>query len=217
MEGQEKNTFTAEELETAKQEALNKYKSDQEKWIQKIIEEKKFAEKVLDAVGLVAQDQNNLVELYDESPDVAEEILNKYYGWQSIDEYKESIGFQESEIVLNEKMIERKAKSIVEAEKIKDTKKAFIEKTGLKGEELEAFESEFEERMQLKSFSINNLDDNLTKAYKLATGYSEEQIKDIQKSKMVASVSSVSGTSKQKDSETSRIHKEVNDLLEGRI
>ena len=217
MEGQEKTTFTAEELEAAKQEALNKYKSDQEKWIQKIIEEKKFAEKVLDAVWLVAQDQNNLIEIYDENPDVAEEILNKYYGWKSIDEYKESIGFQESEIVLTEKMIEEKAKSIVEAEKIKDTKKAFIEKTGLKGEELEAFESEFEERMQLKSFSIDNLDDNLTKAYKLATGYSEEQIKDIQKSKMVASVSSVSWTSKQKDSETSRIHKEVNDLLEGRI
>ena len=31
-------TFTAEEVEAAKQEALNKYKSDQEKGIQKIIE-----------------------------------------------------------------------------------------------------------------------------------------------------------------------------------
>jgi len=43
-------TFTAEQVEAAKQEALNKYKSDQEKGIQKIIEEKKFTEKVLDAV-----------------------------------------------------------------------------------------------------------------------------------------------------------------------
>jgi len=30
---------------------------------------------------------------------------------------------------MNEKLIEKKAKSIVEQEKIKDTKKAFIEKT----------------------------------------------------------------------------------------
>jgi hypothetical protein len=46
----EKTTFTADELEAAKQEALNKYKSDQEQGIQKLVKEKKFAETVLDAV-----------------------------------------------------------------------------------------------------------------------------------------------------------------------
>jgi hypothetical protein len=118
---------------------------------------------------------------------------------------------------MNEKLIEKKAKSIVEQEKIKDTKKAFIEKTGLTGEELEAFESEFTERMQLKSFSVDNLDDHLTKAYKLATGYSAEQIKKIQESKAIANAGSMSGNSKLKDSEKSRISKEVDDLLDGRI
>ena len=53
MEGQE--TFTAEELEAKTQEALNKYKSDQEHWVQKLVAEKKLAEQVLDAVGQVAE------------------------------------------------------------------------------------------------------------------------------------------------------------------
>lgn len=216
MEGKDK-TFTAEELEAAKQEALNKYKSDQEKGIQKLINEKKFAESVLDAVGKVAQDQNSLISIAEENPEVANEILRKYYGGKTLDEYKESIWFEESPDVLNERLIERKAKSIVAQEKIKDTKKAFIEKTWLSGDELESFEAEFGERMQMKSFSVESLDDHLTKAYKLATGYSPEQVRKIKESKLVASVSGISGNNKSKDAEQSRISKEVDDLLDGRI
>jgi hypothetical protein len=37
MEGQEVVTFTAEQVEAAKQEALNKYKSDSEAGVQKLI------------------------------------------------------------------------------------------------------------------------------------------------------------------------------------
>jgi len=217
MEGNGKTTFTADELEAAKQEALNKYKSDQERGIQKLVKEKKFAETVLDAVWQVAQDPKNLLSIAEENPDVADEILRKYYGWKTIDEYKESIWFQESPELLNEKLIEKKAKSIVEEQKIKDTKKAFIEKVWLTGEELEAFEAEFGERLQLKSFTVDGLDDHLTKAYKLATGYSAEQIKKIQESKAIASAGSVSWNNKLKDSEKSRISKEVDDLLDGRI
>ena len=216
MEGKDK-TFTAEELETAKQEALNKYKSDQEQGIQKLINEKKFVESVLDAVGKVAQDQNSLISIAEENPEVANEILRKYYGGKTLDEYKESIWFEESPDVLNERLIERKAKSIVAQEKIKDTKKAFIEKTWLSGDELESFEAEFGERLQMKSFSVESLDDHLTKAYKLATGYSSEQVRKIKESKLVASVSGISGNNKSKDAEQSRISKEVDDLLDGRI
>jgi len=216
MEGKDK-TFTAEELETAKQEALNKYKSDQEQGIQKLINEKKFVESVLDAVGKVAQDQNSLISIAEENPEVANEILRKYYGGKTLDEYKESIWFEESPDVLNERLIERKAKSIVAQEKIKDAKKAFIEKTWLSGDELESFEAEFGERLQMKSFSVESLDDHLTKAYKLATGYSSEQVRKIKESKLVASVSGISGNNKSKDAEQSRISKEVDDLLDGRI
>jgi hypothetical protein len=46
--------------------------------------------------------------------------------------------------------------------------------------------------MDLKSFSVENLDQHLSKAYKLATGYSEDKIKEIQRNKAIASASSMS-------------------------
>ena len=209
--------FTAAELEAAKQEAINKANSDHEQWVQKLISEKKFAETILDAVGEVAKDSTNLINIFDENPEVANEILKKYYGWQTIDEYKEAIGFKEQPEQLNEKMIVERATSIVNANKIKDTKKAFIEKVWLEGEELKAFEEEFDERLQLKSFDIEKLDEHITKAYKLATGYSAEQIKEIQKSKIIASASSMSGSDKSKADSKAQSKKEVDDLLDGRI
>jgi len=217
MEGQEVVTFTAEQVEAAKQEALNKYKSDSEAGVQKLIGEKKLAESVLDAVGLVAKDATSLISIADESPEVAKQILDKYYGWKTIEEYKESIWFEEAPEVMNEKLIESKAKSIFAASKIKDDKKAFIEKLGLDGEELEAFEAEFTERMDLKSFSVENLDQHLSKAYKLATGYSEDKIKEIQRNKAIASASSMSWNTKTTEQAKSKIRSEVDDLLDGRI
>lgn len=210
-------TFTAEQLEAAKQEALNKYKSDSEAGVQKLINEKKMAEQVLDAVGEVAQDANNLVNIFDTNPEVAKKILDKYYGWKTIDEYKESIGYKEDPQILNEKMVEEKAKSIVDSNRIVDQKKAFIEKIGLEGDELKAFEEEFEERLWLKSFTVDKLDEHLTKAFKLATGYSEDKIKEIQKSKAIASAWSLAGSDKTNEAGKSRIKSEVDDLLDGRI
>jgi hypothetical protein len=48
--------------------------------VQKLIAEKKFAETVLDAVGEVAKDNTNLINIFETTPDVANEILKKYYG-----------------------------------------------------------------------------------------------------------------------------------------
>ncbi len=76
---EDSQTFTAEQLEQAKQDALNKYKSDQEAGVQKLINEKKMAEQVLDAVGEVAQDAKNLINIFDTNPEVAQKILDKYY------------------------------------------------------------------------------------------------------------------------------------------
>lgn len=210
-------TFTAEQMEAAKQEALNKYKGDQEKGVQKLIEEKKHAEKIIDAVGEVAKDQNNLITIAESDPSVAKAILDKYYGGKTLQEYKESIGYSEAPEKLTERMIEEKANSIVNKSRIVDTKKAFIEKLGLEGEELEAFEQEFAERTELRSFSIDKLDEHLTKSYKLATGYSEDKIKEIQRSKVIANAGAMNGGDKVKDANKSRIKSEVDELLNGRI
>lgn len=214
MEGQE--TFTAEELEAKTQEALNKYKSDQEQWVQKLVAEKKLAEQVLDAVWKVAENAESLVSIYDESPEVAQKLLDKYYGGKSIEEYKQSIWFQEEPAVMNDKLITEKARAIVNETKIKDTKKAFIEKLGLQWDDLQAFEQEFAERLEMKSFSVDKLDEALTKAYKLATGFDENKIKEIQRAKSIASAGSLAWNDKVAESDKSRIKNEVKEFMKNR-
>jgi hypothetical protein len=87
----------------------------------------------------------------------------------------------------------------------------------LEGDELKAFEEEFAERLELKSFSIDKLDEHITKSYKLATGYSEDKIKEIQRSRIIASASSMSGSDKNNANDKSKVKAEVDDLLDGRI
>lgn len=215
MEG--KNTFTAEELEAAKQqaiqEAINKNNSDHAAWLEKLVNEKKIADQVLDAVAQVAENAESLISIYDESPEVAQKLLDKYYGGKSIEEYKQSIWFQEEPAVMNDKLITEKARAIVNESKIKDTKKAFIDKLGLEWEELQAFEQEFAERLEMKSFSVDKLDEALTKAYKLATGFDENKIKEIQRAKSIASAGSLAGNDKVAESNKSRVKNEVRELM----
>lgn len=219
MEG--KNTFTAEELEAAKQqaiqEAINKNNSDHAAWLEKLVNEKKIADQVLDAVGKVADNAESLISIYDESPEVAQKILDRYYGGKTIEEYKAKINYQEEPAVMNDKLITEKARAIVNETKIKDTKKAFIEKLGLEWDELQAFEQEFTERLEMKSFSVDKLDEVLTKSYKYATGFDENKIKEIQRAKSIASAGSLAGNDKVAESNKSRIRNEVDDLLNGRI
>lgn len=210
----ETKVYTPEEIEAIKNEALNKYKWDQEAGIQKLTNDAKFKDEVIDSIGKVAWDAKALVSIFETNPKVAQEILNKYYWGQSIEDYKKSIWFEEDSSVVTDKQITERAKSIVAEEKIKDKKKEFIEKFGLKGEELESFENEFSERLQMKSFDIDKLDEHLIKAYKLATGYSEQEVQNVKKSKTIASVAWVQGGDKSKEGEKTRIQSEVNDFLD---
>ena len=215
MEG--KNTFTAEELEAAKQqaiqEAINKNNSDHAAWLEKLVNEKKIADQVLDAVGKVADNAESLISIYDESPEVAQKILDRYYGGKTIEEYKAKINYQEEPAVMNDKLITEKARAIVNETKIKDTKKAFIEKLGLEWDKLQAFEQEFTERLEMKSFSVDKLDEVLTKSYKYATGFDENKIKEIQRAKSIASAGSLAGNDKVAESNKSRVKNEVRELM----
>lgn len=209
----DKKEYTPEEIEAIKNEALNKYKWDQEAGIQKLTDDAKFKDEVIESIWSVAKDAKALVSIFETNPKVAQEILNKYYWGQSIEDYKKSIWFEEDQSVVTDKQIEQKAKSIVAEEKIKDKKKEFIEKFGLSGEQLEAFEAEFADRLQMKSFNIDKLDDHLIKAFKLATGYSDQEVQNVKKSKTIASVTTVQGGDKSKDTEKSKVQSEVNDFL----
>jgi len=161
---EEVKVFTAEEVEAIKK----KMQADSEKGVQKLISEKKAYETVLEVIGKVSENQNYLVDYYSENPQVAQIILDKYYNGQSIDEFKTSIWYSVdyNDPDVRKKLIEAEAKKIFDNKLIEKSKSEFIEKLKMSPEEKKEFEVAFEERKQLRSFKIEDIDKQLEKAYR---------------------------------------------------
>ena len=76
QEETEAKVYTQEEVDAI----TKKMQSDSEKGVQKLIRDKKNVETVLEVVGKVSEDQKYLVEEWERNPEVAQIILDKYYG-----------------------------------------------------------------------------------------------------------------------------------------
>ena len=159
-----KTTYTSNEVEEMKKQM----QSDSEKWVQKLISEKKVRDRAIQSIKKIVDDKEHLVKLYDSDEEVAKIILEDIYDWKSIEDFKESIWYKEdyTDPETIEKLVEKKAKNIVDIGKINDAKAEFIKKLNLEWDELKNFEEAFAERIELKSFKVSNLDTHLEKSYR---------------------------------------------------
>lgn len=161
---EQKTTYTKEEVD----EMMKKHQSDTDRGVQKVLSEKQFHEKMVDAIKDISDDKKNLLVLNESDPKVAKAILDKFYNGQTIDEYIKEQGLEEDlndpEIV--NKRIKSEAQKLANEERISDKKNEFIEKLKMSDEEKTQFETAFEERKQLKSFSINDIQKHFEKAYR---------------------------------------------------
>lgn len=163
-EAEKKTTYTAEEVEAIRKELA----SNSEKGVQKVIHEKKLLEATIAEIGKVAEDQSYLVTLHEKNPEVARKILEQYYDGQSIDSFKQSIGYEEdfSDPETVKRHIERETERRLEAKALEDAKSAFVKKLEMGEDEKKAFEEAFEERRQMKSFKVSDVEKHLEKAYR---------------------------------------------------
>ena len=165
---QSEKVFTAKEVEEMKK----KLQSDSEKGVQKLIKEKKDWENklkaILHAVAEVSKDKKNLIDIYDNDPEVAKVLLDQYYDWISIEAYKSSIGYKEdlSDPKVAQRKILEEAKKISDKQLVQRSKEEFIKKLEMTSEEQTLFEEAFSERMELKNFNVSDIDRHLEKAYK---------------------------------------------------
>lgn len=161
---EQKTTYTKEEVD----EMMKKHQSDTDRGVQKVLSEKQFHEKMVDAIKDISDDKKNLLVLNESDPKVAKAILDKFYNGQTIDEYIKEQGLEEDlndpEIV--NKRIKSEAQRLANEERISDKKNEFIEKLKMSDEEKTQFETAFEERKQLKSFSMNDIQKHFEKAYR---------------------------------------------------
>lgn len=159
----DKTSYTPEEVEAI----TKKLQSDSEKWVQKLISEKKTFENVIDEVWKIADDKSRLVDLYEDNEEVANIILDKYYNWMSLSEYKDEIWYKidENDPKIIEKRIESKIRHELNGEKIVKAKQEFIEKLKMSDDEKQKFEEAFQERTELRSFKTGDVSKHLEKAY----------------------------------------------------
>jgi len=177
-------TFTLEEVETIKKEM----QSNSEKGVQKILNEKKAFEKAMSSLWDISDDPTKLIELFSENEEAGKIILDKYYDWLSIEDFKASIDYKVdvNDPKVIEKLIEDKVnareteKSKAKTEKeIDDKKEQFIKDLKMSDDELKNFEEMFEDRKNLKSFSLKTIDKQLSRAYTEAN-WENSKLKEVE-------------------------------------
>jgi len=180
---EEKTTYTFEEVEQIKQDMEVNY----EKWIQKKFWEEKDFEKILDEVWKVADNKTHLIDLFEEDENVAKIILDKYYEWQSIEDFKTSINYKvdvtDPKVIA--RMVQKEAKIMADTKLISEQKAEFITKLKMTDEEVKDFDEAFNERIQLKSFKLSNLDKHFEKAYRDVND-NTESLKEMKRQQAIA-------------------------------
>jgi len=178
-----KKVFTLEEVEAMKKEMMG----NSEKWVQKVISEKKTFEKALKESWKVWANPSHLIDLFEEDPKVAQIILDEFFDWKSIEEYKEDIEYTEdyADPKVMQSKIKKEAEKIAQNNLIESQKKEFISKLKMTDEEKESFEEAFEELKQLKSFTTKDLTKQFEKAYRLSND-NEEALQKLKNQETIA-------------------------------
>lgn len=209
-ENQEPKTYTREEVE----EMRKKLQSDSEKWVQKVIKERKLFERAYKELPKISQDDARLVEIYEEDPELAQRILEDHFDGVSIEEYKESIDYKEdySDPAKMEAKIKREAEKIARNKEVESEKKAFISKLQMTDEEKEVFESELSDLLTLKKYQTQDITKVMERAYKLSAD--EESIKKLKNAEVIARTQSSTkwGSAKWEGNKDAQVKKEIADF-----
>lgn len=203
-------TYTQEEVE----EMRKKLQSDSEKWVQKVINERKLFERAYKELPKISQDDARLVEIYEEDPELARKILEDHFDGQSIEEYKESIDYKEdySDPAKMEAKIKREAEKLARNKEMETEKKAFIEKLKMSDEEKEAFESELTDLLSLKKYQTQDITKVMERAYRLSAD--DEQVKKLKNAEVIARTQSSTkwGSAKWEGNKDAQVKKEIADF-----
>ena len=173
LENQEEVADVTEETPEEKlytEEEVKKLRREYEEWIVSLKNKASFSEKAYIEVWNIASNPERLVEILDEDPKLWNKILKDYFNWQTPEEYKESIGYQEdfTDPKKIEAMIKKQAQELARQEKLEGEKTSFIEKLEMSDDEKTAFEEQLSELMQLKSFKAEDMTKVMEKAYRIS-------------------------------------------------
>lgn len=159
--------YTADEVEQIRKDMQANGDRGVQKLLEQHTQENSFKDMVIDEITLVWANPERLLELSTDNPRVAQFILDKYYDGKSLEEYAElhSINMDENPKI-QEVNIQKEAEKLYNKRVLNDTTEAFIQELQMTDEEQEEFRVAFEERKELKSFSMETMRSHLEKAYR---------------------------------------------------
>ena len=168
-------SYSEQEVAEMIEAEKKKLQSDTEKGVQKLIKANKLLEEWYKALDKNADDTTYLIWLADENPELAKLVLDKFYWWRTLEEYMDYIGYQED--LTDPKVLQKKAeklaeKKLIEKERMKQSEtieketQSFIDKLKMTDWEKGKFLEALEERKELKSFNLENLEKHFEKAYR---------------------------------------------------
>jgi len=160
------------ELLEQKEQEFEEFKKNTNKGVEKMGRQKNIYEKALDNVVAVAQNPAKLVEIYESEPEVAQKMLDKFYEWITLEEYKEQYapdtkvapGAIDANAII--KMAEQKALEKVYQNEIWKSYKSFIKSAWLKESELDNFEKVYNDLTDGKALTPEKVEEYMTIAYR---------------------------------------------------
>lgn len=153
------------------EELRRKLESAQEKWVQKLLDDKKYQDLMRTEASKLKQDADYITDLLQKDDVLAKAILDEYFGWISVEDALAQVNQDKQtkyKEQTNTKKIEETVANIVTSKEVTRIQNQFISKAKLSEEEKQAFEKEFTELTEWKKLNEANVEKYLRLALREA-------------------------------------------------
>lgn len=157
----------------AKQEAdlRKQLESAQEKWVQKLLDDKKYQDLMRSEASKLKLDADYFVDLLWKDENLAKAVLDEYFGWMTIEAALAQVDGQKKQDIKTKKEkqeIDRTFEEMYTKKEVEKVSKEFMSKANLNAEEKTAFDKEFAELTEGKKLTEANIEKYLRLAFREA-------------------------------------------------
>lgn len=167
---EEITSLSGEELQAKIDEANTKFtdlQSNSDRWVQKVLDEKRLSEKALKAIAEINWDNAKLVDLYETDPKLGNYLLQNVFNGASIDDFRDGGSWA--------KTITEDFDTKYQAKRIEETIEEVSSK--LPKDVQEKFDAEFKDLTEGKKLTKENVDKYIKMALREANpDYSKEEM-----------------------------------------
>ena len=151
------------------EDKLAQQQSASDKWVQKVLNEKKQLEFIMTGYEKLEGDQDNqitnLQRLHSENPELTQQLLDKFYNWVSYESVVGEASQPKQQAGLSEEDVQKKVEEWIRKAKLQEKIDWFVDKLWLSEEDKQKFLEALDENTPAKGLNLNNLNKILKHSY----------------------------------------------------